>query len=239
VIALSHIRLSDPPTHICCTSGYHPLGNFIQAFVIGWRNVMFSGKDFGLNDGQNTMEDIVGMSLSCDDLFSNLVASRNNMLLRDGYWCRLAYDLIVPSDRDFRELVYGEERGQLSGGYEGSSSISCGGICSAEKRGTKFEEPVEPFDAWETVDKGRQVLDCGRSTGKGKIGGVYVPGSVLVVTSVSTVLLGSTTRLRLGGSFGPSTIMNWLVCTLLAGWDCAKSVISFWLSRRLVLGKAE
>jgi hypothetical protein len=31
------------------------------------------------------MEDIVGMDLSRDKFFTNLVAGRNDMLLRDGY----------------------------------------------------------------------------------------------------------------------------------------------------------
>ena len=61
---------------------------------------------------------------------------------------------------------------------------------------------------------------------KGGWEGVYVPGSVFVVTSVSTVLLRSTTPLRLGGSFAPSTIIGCLVCTLLEGWDRAKSLVS-------------
>ena len=46
---------------------------------------MFSRKDLGLNNRQNTMEDIVGMDLSCDNLFADLVAGRNDILLRDGY----------------------------------------------------------------------------------------------------------------------------------------------------------
>jgi hypothetical protein len=76
------------------------------------------------------------------------------------------------------------------------------------------------------VDKGREVLDWVRSAEKGGMGGVYVPGSVLVVTSVSTVLLRSTIPLRLGGSFAPSMPSGCLVCTLLQGWDCAKSLVS-------------
>jgi hypothetical protein len=31
------------------------------------------------------MEDIVGMDLSCDSFFTDLVTGRNDMLLRDGY----------------------------------------------------------------------------------------------------------------------------------------------------------
>jgi hypothetical protein len=140
----------------------------------------------------------------------------------------------------FGKTVYAGDMGQLSGGNEGSSSISCGDICNGEREGgTKFEERIDRYDVCDTVDMGRGVLGWGRSTEKWGMGGVYIPGSVLVVTSVSAVLLRSTTPLRLGGSFALSTTIGCLVCTLLEGWDCAKLLVSVWLSCWLVLRKGE
>ena len=60
-------------------------------------------------------------------------------------------------------------------------------------------------EAWESADNGREMLGVGRGrrVERGGTGGVDVPGSVLVLTSVSTVLLKSTTPSRLIGSLDP------------------------------------
>ena len=48
--------------------------------------------------------------------------------------------------------------------------------------------------------------DEGRADTEGM--GMYVPGRVLVITSVSTVLFKSTTPSRLGASFAPSIVYD-------------------------------
>jgi hypothetical protein len=50
-----------------------------------------------------------------------------------------------------------------------------------------------------------EVVDKGREKDTEEIIGEYVPGKVLVVTSVSTVLFKSTTPSRLDGSLATST----------------------------------
>lgn len=62
---------------------------------------------------------------------------------------------------------------------------------------------TDHVDERDITDKGREVLGCMREgsimMGMGG-GGGYVPGSVLVITSVSTVLVRSTTPSKLMGS---------------------------------------
>ena len=72
-----------------------------------------------------------------------------------------------------------------------------------------------------------EMVDKGRETDIEGIGGGYVPGKVLVVTSVSTVFVKSTTPSRLGGSLSPFTTSS--ARSIGPPLDCGRDVDSIGL----------
>ena len=56
-----------------------------QALAIIRRNIMLCRQDLGFDHRKNSVVDIVGMDLSSNSFFDDLVSFRGNMLVSDGY----------------------------------------------------------------------------------------------------------------------------------------------------------
>ncbi len=112
--------------------------------------------------------------------------------------------------------------GQFAGGNDGKSSMSWGEMCKGDNPGVAENERAEERD---TADMGRR-----RFSEMEGIGGGSVPGSILVVTSVSTVLVKSTTPSRFGGMLEFSRIIPCrLLALLVKRGRTARSVCTAWL----------